>query len=1121
MKKVRRVFRFICTLTVALTLFATTAFAANHSDYEKANETAQLGAIVMTGSSLCEQFPIDDILEETGDDYVIYNRGYGGYTMTQLMSVLDSVTDLIPSALFINIGTNDIDRLSDDYTYEDMMDNYRTIIETVWEAAPNCVIYMMAYYPCTNYESSGGTITRTLESINTANEYVEALAEELGCNYIDITDVLKDDDGYLKEEYAADTIHLTDEAYEAIYEELKPYFDECVAMETYLNPELVLDSSYTEAAESYEVDIISDAAADITVYEGSSAVVTVNYSGNDEGVAVADISNTDAGVCSASAEGLEITIEALSAGTSTVTAAVSSDSGNTYTVQLNVTVLAEESTKDSGETDTDNTDEGVEYSYSVDLERDATVTQDITIYEGDTATVTLVYSGKADPDFAVDSITDASVCSAEAGGLEITVEGLSAGTSTVTASWTATGTSGSTYTVQLNVTVLAEESTEDSGETDTDNTDADVAYSYSVDLVSDSTVTQDVTIYEGDTATVTLVYSGRADPDFAVDSITDESVCSAEAGGLEITVEGLSAGTSTVTASWTATSTSGAVYTVQLNVTVLSAGNAEDDSEAETAAENYTVDIISDAVQDVSVYEGSSAVVTVNYTGDDGDPDFTIVSNTDEAVCSAAADSAEITIEALSAGTSTVTAGWSTADGNTYTVQINVTVLEAETEEEEDGGSTDDNTNGGDADSDDNDADTDTEVQYSYSVDLERDATVTQDITIYEGTTAVVTLNYSGRDDTVSFSIASNSDESVCSASADTLEITIEGLSAGTSTVIASWTAVNTSGSTYIVQLNVTVLAAEDGGADTEDGDTEDDGSEDTEEGTTPPVIPGDDTDTEDDDTDTEDGDTEDDGSEDTEEGTTPPEIPGDDTDTEDDDADTEDGNTDTEDDGSEDTEEGTTPPEIPGDTDTEDGGDADTEDGDTDTEDDGSTGETEEGTTPPEIPGDDTDTEDSDTDTEGSGDADTEDGDADTEGSGDADTEDADEAGTGNDADADSAGGTGAEDSADAEGDADAGEADGTGTEDTEDAGEAGSADAEDAGEAGSADTEDTADADDADAEETTDSDDTDAEETTDSDDTDTAAEVGDSFSMVLWLALMAAALCTIAALVVRRRFQ
>ena len=1040
MKKVRRVFRFICTLTVALTLFATTAFAANHSDYEKANETAQLGAIVMTGSSLCEQFPIDDILEETGDDYVIYNRGYGGYTMTQLMSVLDSVTDLIPSALFINIGTNDIDRLSDDYTYEDMMDNYRTIIETVWEAAPNCVIYMMAYYPCTNYESSGGTITRTLESINTANEYVEALAEELGCNYIDITDVLKDDDGYLKEEYAADTIHLTDEAYEAIYEELKPYFDECVAMETYLNPELVLDSSYTEAADSYEVDIISDAAADITVYEGSSAVVTVNYSGNDEGVAVADISNTDAGVCSASAEGLEITIEALSAGTSTVTAAVSSDSGNTYTVQLNVTVLAEESTKDSGETDTDNTDADVAYSYSVDLVSGSTVTQDITIYEGDTATVTLVYSGKADPDFAVDSITDASVCSAEAGGLEITVEGLSAGTSTVTASWTAT-VNGAVYTVQLNVTVLAEESEEDSGETDTDNTDADVEYSYSVNLVSDSTVTQDITIYEGDTATVTLVYGGRADPDFAVDSITDESVCSAEAGGLEITVEGLSAGTSTVTASWTATSTSGSTYTVQLNVTVLSAGNAEDDSKAETAAENYTVDIISDAVQDVSVYEGSSAVVTVNYTGDDGDPDFTIVSNTDEAVCSAAADSAEITIEALSAGTSTVTAGWSTADGNTYTVQINVTVLEAETEEEEDGGSTDDDTNGGDANSDDNDADTDTEVQYSYSVDLERDATVTQDITIYEGTTAVVTLNYSGRDDTVSFSIASNSDESVCSASADTLEITIEGLSAGTSTVIASWTAVNTSGSTYIVQLNVTVLAAEDGG---EDSDTEDDGSEDT--------------------------------------------------------------------------EEGTTPPEIPGDTDTEDGGDADTEDGDTDTEDDGSTGETEEGTTPPEIPGDDTDTEDSDTDTEGSGDADTEEGDADTEGSGDADTEDAGEAGTGNDADADSAGGTGAEDSADAEGDADAGEADSTGTEDTEDAGEAGSADAEDAGEAGSADTEDTTDADDADAEDT---DDTDAEETTDSDDTDTAAEVGDSFSMVLWLALMAAALCTIAALVVRRRFQ
>ena len=38
-----------------------------------------------------------DRIEENGDDYVIYNRGYGGYVMTQLMEVMDT-------AVFADVG---------------------------------------------------------------------------------------------------------------------------------------------------------------------------------------------------------------------------------------------------------------------------------------------------------------------------------------------------------------------------------------------------------------------------------------------------------------------------------------------------------------------------------------------------------------------------------------------------------------------------------------------------------------------------------------------------------------------------------------------------------------------------------------------------------------------------------------------------------------------------------------------------------------------------------------------------------------------------------------------------------------------------------------------------------
>ena len=249
-KKAARALSLVMVLAVALTSGAMASGEPGHPEYAEENETAQKGGIVLTGSSLMEHFPIGDILEENGDDYVIYNRGYGGYVMTQLMEVMDTaVFDLVPSALFINIGTNDIDRLSEEYTYEDMMENYKAILTSVQEKLPGCAIYVMAYYPCTP-NTGVGQIQRTLEQIDEANTYVEALADELGVRFINVNAVLEREDGYLKDEYAADSIHLTTEAYQAIYEALKPYFDECAASPLYLDPDAVLSASGEPSGET-------------------------------------------------------------------------------------------------------------------------------------------------------------------------------------------------------------------------------------------------------------------------------------------------------------------------------------------------------------------------------------------------------------------------------------------------------------------------------------------------------------------------------------------------------------------------------------------------------------------------------------------------------------------------------------------------------------------------------------------------------------------------------------------------------------------------------------------------------------------------------------------------------
>lgn len=250
LKNVLRAMSLVLALTGLLTVNVLASGEPGHPEYAEENKTAQQGGIVLTGSSLMEHFPIEKIVEENGDDYVIYNRGYGGYVMTKLMDVMDTaVFDLVPSALFINIGTNDIDRITEEYTYEDMMDNYRAILTSVQERLPGCAIYVMAYYPCTP-NTGVGQIQRTLEQINEANAYVEALAEELGVHFINVNDVLEREDGYLKDEYAADSIHLTEDAYRAIYEALTPYFDECAASPLYLDPDAVLSASGEPSGEA-------------------------------------------------------------------------------------------------------------------------------------------------------------------------------------------------------------------------------------------------------------------------------------------------------------------------------------------------------------------------------------------------------------------------------------------------------------------------------------------------------------------------------------------------------------------------------------------------------------------------------------------------------------------------------------------------------------------------------------------------------------------------------------------------------------------------------------------------------------------------------------------------------
>ena len=193
------------------------------------NKAAVKGQTVFTGSSLMEMFPINKLLEEHGDDTIIYNRGVGGFVSDELLAVIDVCTiDLQPSKVFINIGTNDLSWSS--IPISQLMDNYDKIITAIENAVPNVKIYLMAYYPV-NYEAASEEMKeclkiRTNEKINSADAEVKKLAEKHGQRYIDINRRLKDEQGRLRAEYTIEGMHINENGYRAIYDDVMEYVRE-------------------------------------------------------------------------------------------------------------------------------------------------------------------------------------------------------------------------------------------------------------------------------------------------------------------------------------------------------------------------------------------------------------------------------------------------------------------------------------------------------------------------------------------------------------------------------------------------------------------------------------------------------------------------------------------------------------------------------------------------------------------------------------------------------------------------------------------------------------------------------------------------------------------------------
>lgn len=199
--------------------------------YRRLNRFVRPGQILFVGSSLMEQFPINELLQDMELPYTVYNRGVGGFTTGELAEVLDvCVYDLRPKHIFINIGTNDLN--DEDYSLDALMGRYESILLQIKAHLPESKLYLLAYYPVNEEVGLRDPYMaelfrrRTNQRIDQANEAVRALAEKHGMAYLDLNGGIKDENGNQKAEYTIEGMHMYPDGYMAVLERMLPILKE-------------------------------------------------------------------------------------------------------------------------------------------------------------------------------------------------------------------------------------------------------------------------------------------------------------------------------------------------------------------------------------------------------------------------------------------------------------------------------------------------------------------------------------------------------------------------------------------------------------------------------------------------------------------------------------------------------------------------------------------------------------------------------------------------------------------------------------------------------------------------------------------------------------------------------
>lgn len=174
------------------------------------------------GDSIFYQYKTYDFFK----DYDTINAGVNGITaLKTLENIEESVYQHNPTTIFILLGTND---LYYDYTPESTFEHLKNLIDKIHTDKPEITINVLSILPINKTDdpkvSKEANGNKTNEQINKVNQQLREYCEEEKFNYINIHDILLDENGNLNLAYSYEGLHITDLGYHHITMELLKYF---------------------------------------------------------------------------------------------------------------------------------------------------------------------------------------------------------------------------------------------------------------------------------------------------------------------------------------------------------------------------------------------------------------------------------------------------------------------------------------------------------------------------------------------------------------------------------------------------------------------------------------------------------------------------------------------------------------------------------------------------------------------------------------------------------------------------------------------------------------------------------------------------------------------------------